>query len=35
MSGKSGNYWSDEEIKQLIQTHSDKDAISFHCWGFN
>jgi hypothetical protein len=35
MSGKSGNYWSDREIKELIQTHQDKDAISFHCWGYN
>jgi hypothetical protein len=35
MSGKNSNYWSDEEIKQLIQTHQEKDAISFHCWGFN
>lgn len=35
MSGKSGNYWSDREIKELIQTHQDKDSISFHCWGYN
>ena len=35
MSGRSINYWSDSEIKQLIETHQDKDAISFHCWGFN
>ena len=35
MSGKNGLYWSDNEIKQLIQTHQDKDAISFHCWGHN
>lgn len=35
MSGRTKNYWSDGEIKQLIETHQDKDAISFHCWGFN
>lgn len=35
MSGRSGDYWSDGEIKHLIQKHHDKDAISFHCWGYN
>jgi hypothetical protein len=35
MLGKNGHYWSDDEIKQLIQTNQDKDAISFHCWGHN
>jgi hypothetical protein len=35
MSGKSGQHWSDNEIKQLILTHQNKDAISFHCWGYN
>jgi hypothetical protein len=35
MSGKSGSYWSDNEIEQLIENNQDKDAISFHCWGYN
>jgi hypothetical protein len=35
MSGKSGSYWSDGEIKELIENNKDKDAISFHCWGYN
>jgi hypothetical protein len=35
MSGKSNLYWSDNEINELLNTHKDKDAISFHCWGFN
>jgi hypothetical protein len=35
MSGRSGNYWSDAEIKGLVNLHQDKDAISFHCWGHN
>jgi hypothetical protein len=35
MSGQYDKYWSDEEIKQLIQTHQGKDSISFHCWGLN
>lgn len=35
MSGRYSNYWSNDEIKELINTHKDKDAISFHCWGHN
>jgi hypothetical protein len=35
MSGRHGSYWSDKEIEQLIQNNQDKDAISFHCWGYN
>lgn len=35
MSGRYSNYWSNDEIKELINTHKDKDAISFHCWGYN
>jgi len=35
MSGRSNFYWSDNEIKELLNTHKDKDAISFHCWGLN
>lgn len=35
MSGRYDNYWSNDEIKELINTHKDKDAISFHCWGYN
>lgn len=35
MSGRYENYWSDFEIKELINLHKDKDAISFHCWGLN
>lgn len=35
MFGRHSNYWSNEEIKELIRTNEDKDAISFHCWGYN
>lgn len=35
MSGRYSNHWSNDEIKELINTHKDKDAISFHCWGYN
>jgi len=27
--------WSDDEIKNLINSNCDKDVISFHTWGFN
>jgi hypothetical protein len=35
MFGKFFEYWSDEIIKELLETHKDKDAVSFHCWGIN
>jgi hypothetical protein len=35
MFGKHIEYWSDEIIKESLETYKDKDAISFHCWGLN
>jgi hypothetical protein len=35
MFGKFHEYWSDEIIKESLETHKDKDAVSFHCWGLN
>ena len=35
MSGRYDNYWSNDEIKELINTHKDKDDIIFHCWCYN
>lgn len=34
MFGKYDN-WSEESIKELLETHKDKDSISFHRWGLN
>jgi hypothetical protein len=32
---KNGSFWTDDEIKSLIDNNLDKDVISFHTWGEN